>query len=106
MLSIGAGYLRAEFRALGVDFDERNELFDEALEVIRGVWTTDEFAFEGPAFHRRAVSGQPQAGRASRSGSAATASSPAAGSRRGDGWNPFPAPPCWRHDETPARDRR
>ena len=28
-LGVGAGYLEPEFRALGVDFEERNELLDE-----------------------------------------------------------------------------
>src|SRR5918994_347328 len=47
VLAVGTGYLRGEYRALGVDPDERNERFDEALEVLRGVWTTDDFAYEG-----------------------------------------------------------
>ena len=34
ILGAATGYLKSEFRALGVDFDERNELFDEALEVL------------------------------------------------------------------------
>ena len=29
ILGVGAGYLEPEFNALGVDFSERNELFDE-----------------------------------------------------------------------------
>ena len=49
-LGIGVGWLREEFDALGVDFERRNELFDEALEVLRGVWTTDAFAYEGSGF--------------------------------------------------------
>lgn len=47
---LGTGYLRSEFLALGVDFDERNELFDEAIEVAKGLWSTDEFHFEGRHF--------------------------------------------------------
>src|SRR5690349_22742501 len=31
-LATGAGYLKREFTALGVVYDERNQLFDEALE--------------------------------------------------------------------------
>jgi probable F420-dependent oxidoreductase len=31
ILGVGTGYLKAEFHALGVDFEERNALFDEAL---------------------------------------------------------------------------
>ena len=34
VLGLGAGYHKTEFFALGVDFDERNALFDEALEVL------------------------------------------------------------------------
>ena len=33
-----------------MDFDQRNALFDEAIEVIRGVWSQDEFAYEGMTF--------------------------------------------------------
>src|SRR5207302_4541494 len=55
VLSVATGYLRSEYRALGVDFDRRNELFDEALEVLRGVWTTDEFSYEGSNFTAGAV---------------------------------------------------
>lgn len=50
---LGTGYLRSEFGALGVDFDERNDLFDEAAEVLRGVWSTDRFAYEGRHFTAR-----------------------------------------------------
>src|SRR5688572_27157307 len=50
VLAVATGYQRGEYKALGVDFDERNPLFDEALEVIRGVWTTDDFAYEGRHF--------------------------------------------------------
>jgi probable F420-dependent oxidoreductase len=38
-LGLGTGYLRHEFAALGVDFDQRNGLFDEALTVLKQVWT-------------------------------------------------------------------
>jgi probable F420-dependent oxidoreductase len=39
VLGAGAGYLEAEFRALGVPFEERNERFDEAIGVMRKVWS-------------------------------------------------------------------
>jgi probable F420-dependent oxidoreductase len=47
---IGTGYLRSEFLALGVDFEERNALFDEAVEVAKGLWSTDELQYEGLHF--------------------------------------------------------
>ena len=50
---LGAGYLRSEFAALGVDFAERNELFDESVEVLRGIWSTDEFSHQGKHFSSR-----------------------------------------------------
>lgn len=56
---LGTGYLRSEFSALGVDFEERNELFDEAVEVMRGVWTTEDFHYEGRHFTARGVTQKP-----------------------------------------------
>lgn len=49
-LIVGAGYLRSEFRALGVDFENRNELLDEAVEVIRQLWLDDSFEYHGKHF--------------------------------------------------------
>jgi probable F420-dependent oxidoreductase len=50
-VGVGTGYLRSEFAALGASFDERNELFDEAVEAMRGIWTTEGFAGQGRAFY-------------------------------------------------------
>lgn len=47
---LGVGYLRSEFAALGVPFDERNDLFDEAVEVLTGLWTSEEFDYVGRHF--------------------------------------------------------
>ena len=35
---LGVGYLKPEFDALGVEFSERNELFDECLAACRLAW--------------------------------------------------------------------
>jgi hypothetical protein len=51
ILGAGTGYLRSEYRALGVDFDKRNELFEEALEAIISSWSGDEVTLEGSHFH-------------------------------------------------------
>ena len=92
-LAVAAGYLKGEYRALGVDFDERNLLFDEAVEVMRGIWTTDDYAYEGHHFTAHGQTANPK-----------PASPPpiwiGGNSRRsrrrvaeyGDGWRPFPAP--------------
>ncbi|MGD9796593.1 MAG: LLM class F420-dependent oxidoreductase [Acidimicrobiia bacterium] len=50
-IGLGSGYLRSEFSALGVEFRERGELFDESLEVLEGIFSSDEFAYEGRHFH-------------------------------------------------------
>jgi probable F420-dependent oxidoreductase len=50
IVGVGGGYLRSEFAALGVDFDARNDLVDEGLDVLRDLWTSDEFSFDGAGF--------------------------------------------------------
>jgi probable F420-dependent oxidoreductase len=53
IVGVGAGYLRSEFAALGVDFDERNALFDEALDVIASLWASPSFGYDGRGFTAR-----------------------------------------------------
>jgi len=55
----GTGYLRSEFLALNVDMNQRNELFDESLEVMRGVWNQSPFAYAGRHFTARGVASLP-----------------------------------------------
>ncbi|HEY4375879.1 MAG TPA: LLM class F420-dependent oxidoreductase, partial [Acidimicrobiales bacterium] len=55
ILGTAAGYLKAEYRALGVDFDERGALLDEAIEVMKACWTGDDVAYEGKHFSARGV---------------------------------------------------
>ena len=91
-LSLGAGYLKGEYRALGVDFEQRNELMDEYMRALKLSLTGEEFAFEGTgykAFGNRILPGPVQkphppllvGGNSHRA------------IRRvvelGDGWNPF-----------------
>ncbi len=62
VLAVATGYQRGEYRALGVDFEERNQLFDEALDVVRGMWSTDEFAYEGLHFTATGQTANPKPG--------------------------------------------
>jgi len=55
----GTGYLRSEFLALNVDMNLRNELFDESLDVLRGVWNEVPFAYQGKHFTARGVASLP-----------------------------------------------
>jgi probable F420-dependent oxidoreductase len=50
ILGAAAGYLKSEFRALGVDFDERNALFDEAVDVLSACWPGDPVTVDGRHF--------------------------------------------------------
>ncbi|RAU99334.1 LLM class F420-dependent oxidoreductase [Mycobacterium colombiense] len=55
ILGTAAGYLKPEFKALGVDFDNRGALLDEALDVLDKVLTGDDIAYEGTSFAARGV---------------------------------------------------
>lgn len=50
ILGVGTGYLKAEFKALGVDFGARNDLADEYLRALDAAFTGDDFAFEGTGY--------------------------------------------------------
>lgn len=91
VLAVATGYQRGEYRALGVDFDERNRLFDEALAVVKGIWSTDEFAYEGLHFTATGQTANPKPGRVPIwiGGNSALARRRVATS--GDCWTPFPA---------------
>jgi probable F420-dependent oxidoreductase len=92
-LAVATGYLRGEYQALGVEFDNRNALFDEAIEVILGIWNEDNFAHEGSTFTARGQSANPKPdphppiwiGGNSKLSRRRVA-------RYGNGWSPFPAP--------------
>ncbi|KPM52233.1 luciferase [Frankia sp. R43] len=59
ILGVAAGYLRPEFRALGIDFDRRGEILDEALAVLDAVFTGDDLAWQGSDFSARGVRFRP-----------------------------------------------
>jgi probable F420-dependent oxidoreductase len=58
-LGAGAGYLKSEYFALGVDFKERNALFEEALQVMRLHWSGKPFNFDGRHFSARDIQALP-----------------------------------------------
>ena len=93
VLAVGTGYLKGEYRALGVDFDARNGLFDEAIEVLRGVWTTDDFQYEGRDFTARGQTVNPKpSGRVPIWIGGNSRLSRRRAATVGDGWVPFLAP--------------
>ncbi len=60
IMGVGTGYLKAEYFALGVDFDERNTLFDEALDVLPLHWSGEPFDYDGTHFSCRGTIGRPR----------------------------------------------
>jgi probable F420-dependent oxidoreductase len=95
ILGVAPGYLKPEFSALGVNFDERNELTDEAIDVMRRVWTEEEVEFTGLNFRTRGTVMRPPVVQQPHppiwiGGNSTAAIRRAA--ERGQGWVPFPNP--------------
>jgi probable F420-dependent oxidoreductase len=49
-LGLGAGYLKAEYRALGVDFERRNDIMDEYMRALKAALSGEEFTFKGSGY--------------------------------------------------------
>ena len=50
IIGIGAGYLEGEFRALGVDPAQRNDLTDEAIRAMTAAWSGERIEYAGAGF--------------------------------------------------------
>jgi probable F420-dependent oxidoreductase len=91
----GAGYLEPEFRALGADFDARNDRLDEAIDLIKAAWTGEPVDAVGVGFEARGNVALPMPVQVPHppiwiGGNSRRALRRAA--ERGDGWLPMPAP--------------
>jgi len=90
-LSLGAGYLKGEYRALGVDFEQRNELMDEYMRALRVSLTGEEFTFDGTGY--KAFGNRILPGPAQKRVPLYVGGNSRRAIRRvvdlGDGWNPF-----------------
>ncbi len=60
ILGIGAGYLKSEFDALGVNFHERGARTDEYIDAMRELWTSDNPAFSGQFVNYSGIQARPQ----------------------------------------------
>ena len=104
ILGVAPGYLKPEFAALGADFDERNELTDEAIDVMKRIWTEGEIEFEGRTFRTRGTTMAPPPVQRPHPPIWVGGNSTAAirrAAERGQGWVPFPNPPGMRAVRTP-----
>lgn len=59
-LGIGVGWLREEFDALGVPWEDRGARTDEHVEVLRALWASDDVAFSGRYTSFTGVSSNPK----------------------------------------------
>ena len=50
VLGVGAGWMREEYTAFGVDFRTRGARLDESIDVIRTAWSGEMFEFHGRFF--------------------------------------------------------
>jgi probable F420-dependent oxidoreductase len=90
ILGVGVGYQKVEFDALGVPFEQRGALTDEALETIRLAWKGGSVVMRGRAFN--AVGNEPRPAPSPSppvwvGGASDNAIERAA--RWGDGWAPY-----------------
>ena len=94
VVGVAAGYLRAEFDALGADFDDRGRRLDEALELLPRIWSEHSVAAEGDGFRSRGVTSLPHPVQRPHPPIWVGGNSLAAMRRAvrfGQGWSPFPA---------------
>jgi probable F420-dependent oxidoreductase len=95
IVGLAAGYLEPEFAALGVDFNERNEISDETLAAMKQIWRGESLSIEGRHFRADGHTVLPLPAQRPHpplwiGGNSRRAMRRAA--EHGDGWLPFPAP--------------
>ncbi|MFI1161457.1 TIGR03619 family F420-dependent LLM class oxidoreductase [Streptomyces sioyaensis] len=92
ILGVGAGHVREEFEALGVDFARRGAVLDETVDALKAALGPEEFpAFAGERFAFEGLGQAPRPVQTPRPPVWVGGSSPAAVRRaavRGDGWLP------------------
>ena len=59
-LGIGASWLRAEWEAVGLDFDQRGPRVDEAIEICRLLWSEEVVEYHGRFFDFGPVAFEPK----------------------------------------------
>ena len=60
IFGLGAGYLEQEFRALGAPFEQRGAVTDEAIDVLRALWTMEQPSFDGEHWSFSGIDAQPR----------------------------------------------
>ncbi|HVN51558.1 MAG TPA: TIGR03619 family F420-dependent LLM class oxidoreductase [Acidimicrobiales bacterium] len=96
VLGVGAGHVQAEFELLGVDFDRRGALLDDAIDVVRAAFTEEYPDVDTPSVRVAGAGLRPRGRQAGGPPIWVGGSSRAALRRaadKGDGWLPQGPPP-------------
>jgi len=59
-LGIGVGWLKEEFKALGVPFEKRGARTDEYMEAMRALWAKDDASYDGKFVSFKGMSCNPK----------------------------------------------
>lgn len=92
---VAAGYLRSEFGALGVDFDDRTERLEDTLRLLPRIWGDASVSAEGRGYSASAVTALPRPTQRPHPPIWVGGNSRAAIRRAvtlAQGWSPFPTP--------------
>jgi len=60
IFGVGVGYLRAEFDALGIPFEQRGARTTDYIQAIRAIWTQDDPAYDGPFARFSGIQAKPR----------------------------------------------
>ena len=60
IFGLGAGYLEPEFRALGANYEQRGAVTDEAIDVLRALWTQAKPQFSGRYYRFAGIDAHPR----------------------------------------------
>jgi probable F420-dependent oxidoreductase len=60
IFGLGAGYLEPEIKALGANFSERGAVTDEAIDVLRALWTQASPTFAGKHYAFSGIDAHPR----------------------------------------------
>jgi probable F420-dependent oxidoreductase len=59
-LGVGVGWQKAEYEALGVDFENRGKRMDESIRLLRAFWGDSQIDFAGEFHHLEAIAMEPK----------------------------------------------
>jgi probable F420-dependent oxidoreductase len=60
MVGIGSGWMKEEFEAVDVPFNQRGSRTDESIQAMRAIWQNDVATFHGKQFHFHDVKSFPK----------------------------------------------